>query len=152
MMNADSSFLLTTMDRRKSIREYTTDPISDEDLMLLLKASWCIPHAGGIRSLVAAVVPSNIDRHLLSSQESVHTAPVVLYIMATNYKEAKYRTRGVRYTLMEAGHTAQNICLMATVLGLGCVTIGAFMDRKLKHLLNVTGDILYLIPVGHIKK
>ncbi len=62
----------------------------------------------------------------------------------------KYGERGIRYVHMEAGHTAQNLCLQATALGLGAVTVGAFHDEQLAKLLNLPADEqpLYVIPVG----
>jgi SagB-type dehydrogenase family enzyme len=62
----------------------------------------------------------------------------------------KYGERGIRYVHMEAGHAAQNLCLQATALGLGIVTVGAFNDEQLAELLNLPGDRqpLYVIPVG----
>jgi SagB-type dehydrogenase family enzyme len=62
----------------------------------------------------------------------------------------KYGDRGVRYVHMEAGHAAQNICLQATALDLGIVTVGAFHDEQVKNILGMARDEtpLYVIPVG----
>ncbi len=62
----------------------------------------------------------------------------------------KYGDRGVRYVHMEAGHAAQNICLQATALGLGVVTVGAFYDDQVKDVVGMLEDEvpLYVIRVG----
>lgn len=62
----------------------------------------------------------------------------------------KYGQRGVRYVHIEAGHAAQNVCLQATALGLGTVTVGAFRDEEVRRAANITEthDALYLISVG----
>jgi nitroreductase len=51
---------------------------------------------------------------------------------------------------MEIGHAAQNVCLQATAMNLGVVTIGAFDDQKVSKILNLPKDEepLYIIPVG----
>jgi len=62
----------------------------------------------------------------------------------------KYGARGVRYVHIETGHAGQNICLQATALGLGAVTVGAFDDEAVKRVLHLPGEetALYLIPIG----
>ncbi len=62
----------------------------------------------------------------------------------------KYGERGIRYVHMEAGHAGQNLCLQATAMGLGVVTVGAFHDEQVSKLLNLPQDEkpLYIIPVG----
>ena len=62
----------------------------------------------------------------------------------------KYHDRGIQYVLMEIGHAAQNVCLQATAMGLGAVTIGAFYDEQVKKVMNLQKDEepLYIIPVG----
>lgn len=62
----------------------------------------------------------------------------------------KYGARGVRYVHIEAGHAAQNICLQATALDLGMVTVGAFYDERVKEIIGMPENetALYVIPVG----
>ena len=63
----------------------------------------------------------------------------------------KYRDRGYRFVLLEAGHVAQNINLVATALGLGILNIGGFFDREIDELLGIDGvthSTLYLLGLG----
>ena len=62
----------------------------------------------------------------------------------------KYGERGIRYVHIEVGHAAQNLCLQATAMGLGVVTVGAFSDEQVTELLNLPEkeQPLYIIPVG----
>ena len=63
---------------------------------------------------------------------------------------SKYGQRGIQYVHMDAGHAAQNVCLQATALELGAVTIGAFRDEQVSETLKLPGDEvpLYILPVG----
>lgn len=63
----------------------------------------------------------------------------------------KYRDRGYRYALIEAGHLGQNICLLTAELSLGCCPIGGFIDRVVNELLDISLQkefTLYLLAVG----
>jgi SagB-type dehydrogenase family enzyme len=63
----------------------------------------------------------------------------------------KYGARAYRFTLLEAGHAAQNLLLAVAALGLAAVPIGGFYDRRVDELLGIDGlyeASLYLIPVG----
>lgn len=63
----------------------------------------------------------------------------------------KYGERGFRYVYIEAGHISQNIALQAVSMGLGSVTVGAFLDEKVNQLINVDGvneAAVYLHAVG----
>lgn len=85
------------------------------------------------------------------AQEAVGDSPAVFVIAAVPARSTrKYGSRGERYVHLEAGHTAQNLLLEATALGLGAVPIGAFDDARLREVLDLPGghDVLYLIPVG----
>ena len=63
----------------------------------------------------------------------------------------KYGPRGYRYMLLEAGHVAQNICLLATEKGLGSLCIGGFNDARLNRRLGYDGmtkAVMYCVAVG----
>jgi len=63
----------------------------------------------------------------------------------------KYGQRGLRYIYMEAGHISQNIYLQAVSLGLGSVSVGAFLDEQVNKLIDVDGRTeaaIYLHAVG----
>jgi SagB-type dehydrogenase family enzyme len=63
----------------------------------------------------------------------------------------KYGDRGYRFVFLEAGHVAQNINLVATALGFGCVNIGGFFDRQVDELLGLDGlmhSTIYLTAIG----
>jgi len=67
--------------------------------------------------------------------------------------QVKYGDRGYRYMLIEAGHLAQNLCLVATELGLGTCPIGGFIDDKINELLDIKFQkefALYAITVGKL--
>jgi len=73
-------------------------------------------------------------------------------VIAAVYEETmgRYGGKAVRYVHLEAGHAAQNICLEATALGLGLVTVGAFDDAAVADLVGLSPEEnpLYIIPVG----
>ncbi len=64
----------------------------------------------------------------------------------------KYGPRGYRYILIEAGHVAQNLCLLATERGLASLCVGGFFDSRLNRLLELeaqTEVVVYCVAVGH---
>jgi SagB-type dehydrogenase family enzyme len=85
------------------------------------------------------------------SQAYVQQGAIDIVITAVYARvTGKYGERGIRYTHLEAGHAAQNVCLQVTALGLGTVTIGAFDDADVKNILGAADDEepLYIMPVG----
>lgn len=87
------------------------------------------------------------------SQPMIRSAPVSFVISAVYPRiTGKYGSRGLRYAHMEAGHTAQNICLLGVELGIGTCTVGAFEDEEVRKVLKLPAneDPLYILPLGYI--
>lgn len=84
-------------------------------------------------------------------QEWVKEAAVV-FVFTGVYERTtgRYGERGIRYVHIELGHAAENLCLQATALGLGPVTVGAFDDDQVSKTLDLPQDEtpLYIVPVG----
>ncbi len=88
---------------------------------------------------------SPYDRELESAAAS-------LVIAATFWRSRfKYGLRAYRFTLLEAGHLAQNLLLAATALDLASFPLGGFYDRRLDALLGLDGvdeSSLAMVCVG----
>jgi SagB-type dehydrogenase family enzyme len=80
-----------------------------------------------------------------------HDTSVIFFLTATFERSTfKYATRGYRFILLEAGHVAQNINLVATGLGLGCLNIGGYYDRAIDRVLGIDGvaqSTVYMVAV-----
>jgi SagB-type dehydrogenase family enzyme len=66
--------------------------------------------------------------------------------------QRKYGPRGYRFILLEAGHSAQNICLAATQTGLASLCIGGYLDSKLNRILQldpVEEGVVYAVAAGY---
>jgi SagB-type dehydrogenase family enzyme len=88
----------------------------------------------------------------LVQQNIGHDATVVFFITAMFERSTfKYGDRGYRFVLLEAGHVAQNMSLVANGLRLGSMNIGGFFDRSVDDFLGldgVTHSTVYLVAVG----
>ena len=93
-------------------------------------------------------------RNALLTEPFIQHANLVIYLAAVFARtQKKYGPRGYRYILFEAGHVAQNICLLAAEQGLGSLCMGGFIDSKLNRLLGLDGEreaVVYSVAVGHI--
>ena len=88
-------------------------------------------------------------------QECIRDAAIDLVFTAVYERTTrKYGERGIRYVHMEAGHAAQNVYLQAVSLDLGTTVIGAFIDDRVKELVNAEEQekTLYIMPVGKKRK
>lgn len=74
-----------------------------------------------------------------------NSAATFLWIADVGRMTWRYGQRGYRYLLLDAGHIAQNLYLLATSLGLGACAIGAFDDEQLAALLAL--DLEQLPPI-----
>ncbi|MCX7861813.1 MAG: SagB/ThcOx family dehydrogenase [Bacteroidales bacterium] len=84
------------------------------------------------------------------NQEYIENAPASIIIAADFKRTTKaYGARGERYVYMEVGHCGQNIHLQCESLNLGTVIIGAFEDDKVKQILHINEDPLYIMPIGY---
>jgi len=83
---------------------------------------------------------------------AARSASVTIFLTAIFEKSTfKYGERGYRFILLEAGHVAQNINLVATALGLASVNIGGFYDREIDDYLGIDGlthSTIYLTAIG----
>jgi len=129
--------LKEAIEKRHSTREFVNRRVSQKDIKLLIKMAYKIPSAGDLRP---------IKLYFARFKE-----PYIYIIICADFSKTtiKYGVRGYRYVYMEAGHTAQNICLMCEELGLGSCCIGAFNDEEVKKRFKLQSNPIYIVAVGH---
>ena len=84
-------------------------------------------------------------------QSWMRGAPIMIVVAAQYARTTgKYGERGRKYVHMEVGHTAQNVYLQATALGLGTTFVGAFYDSQVKVIIGLPAAVhpLGIMPVG----
>ena len=84
-------------------------------------------------------------------QDAAANAPALLVITGTPARlKPKYLLHADRYTVLEAGHAAQNVLLAATALGLGGVPIGSVHESDAGSALDLPRgeEPLYVLPIG----
>jgi len=165
-----------TIAERNSVRAYEAMPIDLQDLSQVLWSAYgsgthgrTVPSAGACYPLRVYVVVKRAKglqagvykyqpHYLEPIKEEIKgfnyfNAPVYIVIAANPSKTlGHYGKRGYQYVVLEAGHAAQNITLQATALKLGTVMLGAFREGKVKKLLEMEDDPLYIIPLGTVKQ
>jgi len=79
----------------------------------------------------------------------------ILFVLVGDYgrMEAKYGERGLRFLLIEAGHLAQNLCLLASSLALCALPLGGFFESEIacRLALPTSDEVLYFLLCGRLE-
>ncbi len=102
---------------------------------------------------------NQLDSHelefALNSDSLLYNAPAIFVVCAEiDRQPTKYANRGYRYSLIEAGHVAQNIHLVGHELSLSTLEYCGFQDDKLSDALDLDDGIIPIltVAVGYAKK
>lgn len=140
--------------KRRSIRKFTAEPVTEEQVKLLLSAAMVAPSARNTRSWHFVVIT---DRAVLERAPRVHPyaamvpeAALAILVCADPQLEP---SEG--YWAINCAAATQNILLEAVELGLGAVWLGVYPRKErmqgLRELCRVPEPIVpfALIAVGH---
>jgi nitroreductase len=148
--------VLEAIKGRRSIRAFTSQPVSERDVEKLIDAARHAPSAGNIQPWEFIIVREpNVKRRLALAalnQTFIEEAPVVIVVCANKeMSRSGYLTRGATlYCIQDTAAAIQNILLVAYALGFGTCWVGAFREGEVKRTLDIPEDIrpVALIPVG----
>ena len=142
---------LDLIQRRRSIRRYTPEPVPETAIHLLLEAAQAAPSASNRRPWEFVVVTDAARRRELSS---IHRwsymcadAPVVFAVLADAEASAHW--------VEDTSAATENLLLAAAGLGLGAVWVAIYTkperEAEVRRILGVPDRlrVLCLIPVGH---
>ena len=147
---------LNLIKKRKSIRAYKDDIVSEEDIQTLLEAARWAPSAGNKQPVEIIIVKSVEQKNKLIEgalgQKFIGQVPVVFVVCADlDRSSARYGERGANlYAIQDAAAATQNILLMATDLNYGTVWVGAFDEKVVSSILKLPANVrpLAIIPIG----
>lgn len=135
---------------RRSIRKYTSQPVSEEDLAVLLKAGMAAPSAVDERPWEFVVVRDPEKRKAVSNvcrywAPAAH-APLVIAVCAdTTRGDEILRT----FFVQDCSCASENILCAAAGIGLGGVWLGVYgMQERMNQLAAVLGMPAGVIPVS----
>jgi SagB-type dehydrogenase family enzyme len=125
--------------------------------VVIFEQSWLSPgayHFDRAGNHLSQIV-SSADRtewiKCVPSLALIKGGPMLLVLVGDKSRvAAKYGERALRFLLLEAGHLAQNLCLLASSLRVGALPLGGFFEREIARRLTLplTDEVLYLLASG----
>jgi len=139
--------------RRKSVRAFTSQEVSEEVVTRLLEAARIAPSASNRQEWRFVVVRDPEMRKQLAAaacaQGFIADAPVVLACCAET--DGHQMACGQACYPIDVAIAIDHITLCATAEGLGTCWIGAFHEEPVRELLGIPPEIrvVELLPIGY---
>jgi nitroreductase len=149
--------VLEAIKERRSIRAYTDEEVSEEDVERLIEAARWAPSAGNIQPWAFVVVKDVETKRKLSyatlNQTFIQEAPVVIVVCADLTRSSSgYGSRGVHlYSIQDTAAATENILLAAQELGLATCWVGAFRENEVAKAVKAPRNLrpVAMIAVGY---
>jgi nitroreductase len=129
--------------KRRSIRKFTKQLVSWDNLLTMINAALNAPVAGNVFNIKFIVVrePANIKAiaQACYDQSWITGAPSVIAVVAEpEHQQRYYGTRGEKlYTIQNSAACTMSMITAAESLGLGTCWVGAFDEDKLRDCLGL---------------
>jgi nitroreductase len=141
--------------KRRSVRKFTEEPVSRDDLITLLKAGMAGPSASNARpwEFVVITEKETMDKFRGRLKYAKMNAPAAFCVLGSQRMEAN--KSGDLFWVEDCSAATENILLAATAMGLGAVWIAVHPvpenEKIVKSILNLPKGVtpLNLIYVGH---
>lgn len=147
---------LTVMQERKSVRTYTGEPVSVEEIDTILHAAMAAPAANHMLPWKFIVVTDKDKLKSLSNglpfAKMLTQAGTGIVVCAVPEEAAR---GSEEFAILDCTCASENILLAAEALGLGAVWTAVYPNKQLMDFvrseLNIPSTIipLNIIPVGH---
>lgn len=156
MVAPDYDTIMGVMQRRRSVRRYGREPITDALLDKLLRAAGLAPSAGNLQARDFILVRDPNTKHELAEaaygQFFVAMAPVVL-VGCANIARSRiaYGQRAELYAVQDVTIAASYVQLAAEALSVATCWIGAFDEKRVSLALKIPLDIrpVLMLPIGY---
>lgn len=136
---------------RRSIRQYTSEPVTEGMIQALLEAGMAAPSASNARPWHLVAIS---ERPTLAALAEAHPYGKMTARAALAIAVCGDRAVSPRYWVQDCSAATQNILIAAAALGLGAVWLGCHPNKEretaLRSVLGIPDDIgvLSLISIG----
>ncbi len=153
-----SEFVLETIHQRTSIRSFTDQAVTEEQLETLLRAAMAAPSSRNVQPWVFYVVDDAATLQHLAKElpfASMAAGAPVAIIVCGDTRKGQPNEEQAKNWIMDCSAASQNLLLAAHAMGLGAVWTGVFPYRDridvVRERLNIPEHLvpLNLIPIGH---
>lgn len=142
---------------RRSIRSFTSEDVSDEEIEKIIEAARWAPSAGNIQPWEFIVIRRTETKREIAkaalNQFFIEEAPVVIVVCADEARSSRvYGSRGASlYCIQDTAAATENMLLAICALGLGACWVGAFNEEEVKRILRIPRGLrpVAIIPIGH---
>ena len=148
--------VLENIHNRKSVREYTAEPVSDADIQTMLKAAMAAPTAVNFQPWRFVVINTREDLDALADKlpyaKMLKQAPLAIVVCGETLWMGGAENP---FWAQDCSAATQNILLAAEALGLGAVWTAAYPDaercKSIGDALGLPSTVkpLCVIPIGH---
>ena len=137
--------------KRRSIRKYKSNPVSDEDLKTMLEAARLAPSWGNRQCWQYIIVRDQSIKMKLAEAGGKWIAKAPVIIVACMDPKASGYKPNMDYFMLDIGISFEHLILAATNLGLGTCWIGGFDKEIARQALGVPNEIRVVAytPVGY---
>jgi len=144
--------LIDTIFSRRSIRRYTREPVSEEDIRTILEAAMAAPSASNRKPWHFVVVS---ERDTLNRLAEAHKYAKMLNEAPLCISVCGDQSVSERFWVQDCSAATENLLLAAAALGLGAVWCGVHpsQDRvkDISEILGIEAPVapLNIIAIGH---
>lgn len=145
--------VLSIIHSRKSVRHFTGEPVSEEQLLILVRAGMCAPSARNIQPWKFCIIT---DREIMNSLADGLPYAKMLYkaggaIAVCGDKKKFLHGDDDELWIQDCSAATQNILLAAESIGLGAVWTAAYpYPDRMNHTITVLKLPGHLIPLNVI--
>ena len=141
---------------RRSIRAFTDDPVSEQDLQTIINAAAAAPSGGNAQMWIfISIRDKKRIAALRSLSPGIIAVPTAVVVMCLDNRRRTASPEGKLAVMprYDIGAALQNILLAAHDLGLGGCAIGSFHPGALSSFLNLPENVepCLLVSLGKPK-
>ena len=144
---------------RRSIRSYTDEPVSKEEILRLLEMAMQAPYASACWRFVVVQDPGRRKQlSEIARQDWIANVPVIVVVGADtqafldhqNVRWDAYKFRELFY-IQDTAAAIQNLMLAATDMGLGTCWIGSFTEGGVSKAVKFPRNVrpVAMVTLGH---